>query len=464
MSQAKRGIREALKRKAEETEEYSNSLSEIKSEGWILVNTQRLNKDFHFKLHLPRTVFAKLVEPGLSLTDLFYRFVPQTLLQRIIDDIEPGEWVIESSTNERVVPKLKYMIGVLCAQIFIIGQRGVVEGQDPARLCIEASMGNAAAFFHQNFGDSKERRFPGQHIWKKVNAVFHLSGEYYEDISQKFLSIVENVGEAVAGDEKLFHFTGESLSARLVPSKPGTIGLWMYELCAQLKSGKIFLLHCAKSNASRVLGISEPTIDIVGKWIDAISSTRSRNPLLSIDTYYFNQGVRDLFRERNQRFVASCKASNFLNICNVLSEHVHKKGDLAIVWNEANHEIFVNHFSPAEHLGRKFVSSNAYTKEDRRPSRNDPQHIVGFDLFAAGFNFCDKFNKGLDKTEFPHRRGGHGRKGEKGAEHDFILAVILRNIFTAYNEMHEHAPLPSENSQRCTELAMSLYMTTFDLP
>eukprot|EP01039_Chlorochromonas_danica_P001417 gene1417-1542_t len=58
--------------------------------------------------------------------------------------------------------------------------------------------------------------------------------EYYDQLSQNFQSIVRQVGEFVAGDEKLFEYKGESGDVRKVPNKPARIGLWFYELTGLL--------------------------------------------------------------------------------------------------------------------------------------------------------------------------------------------------------------------------------------
>ena len=47
----------------------------------------------------------------------------------------------------------------------------------------------------------------------------------------------------MSGDEKLFHFTGNSCHIMLVPLKPSRIGLWMYELVTQLGNGLPILIH-----------------------------------------------------------------------------------------------------------------------------------------------------------------------------------------------------------------------------
>ena len=66
---------------------------------------------------------------------------------------------------------------------------------------------------------------------------FLFSATYYNDISANFMGIIRSLGEAVAGDEKLLHFTGNSGYILLVNTKPARIGLWFYQLVACLSMG-----------------------------------------------------------------------------------------------------------------------------------------------------------------------------------------------------------------------------------
>lgn len=76
---------------------------------------------------------------------------------------------------------------------------------------------------------------------------FFISREEETLLSDNFQSIVQHVGEYVCGDEKLFRFTGNSGYIRMCPNKPDRIGLWTYELTAQV--GKIhFRIQSPDSN------------------------------------------------------------------------------------------------------------------------------------------------------------------------------------------------------------------------
>ena len=90
-------------------------------------------------------------------------------------------------------------------------------------------------------------RFPGiagTDIILKFITILQFSSKGLEAlISNHFQSIVQSLGQGVASDEKLFHFTGDSVDVRLVISKPDKIGLWFYELVGALTCGAHYLLY-----------------------------------------------------------------------------------------------------------------------------------------------------------------------------------------------------------------------------
>jgi hypothetical protein len=54
------------------------------------------------------------------------------------------------------------------------------------------------------------------------------------------------------------HFTGNNGDIRLVITKPVTVGLWFYELCAPLSSGGSFLLRTKLHQAEEISSIGVP--------------------------------------------------------------------------------------------------------------------------------------------------------------------------------------------------------------
>lgn len=59
----------------------------IVDDGWKIVNKKNLFKEFYFELILSGQVYAQPQEEALSLLELFNHFLPQNLLQEILDDI-----------------------------------------------------------------------------------------------------------------------------------------------------------------------------------------------------------------------------------------------------------------------------------------------------------------------------------------------------------------------------------------
>ena len=57
----------------------------------------------------------------------------------------------------------------------------------------------------QKVAKSRSKRAKAQKKLKVLN-----SADHYELLSNNFLSLVRTLGEAVSGDEKLLHFTGNS--------------------------------------------------------------------------------------------------------------------------------------------------------------------------------------------------------------------------------------------------------------
>ena len=73
------------------------------------------------------------------------------------------------------------------------------------------------------------------------------------------------------------------------------------------------------------------------------------------------------------------------------------------------------------------------------------------------FEVCDKFNRALHDRQWPHSRGGKGTQGDQGAHHDFLMAIVLKNVFKAWFSVHDLDPRTRSFESLCTELANALY-------
>ena len=91
--------------------------------------------------------------------------------------------------------------------------------------------------------------------------------------------------------------------------------------------------------------------------------------------------------------------------------------------NPTNLNSIVYHWC-RDRVGKKWVMSNACVKSRNRLIGTN---IPLFDLYKITFNVCDKFNRSLHDTVWPHRKSDNKQYGSKGMEHNFMLTSILRN-------------------------------------
>ncbi len=95
-------------------------------------------------------------------------------------------------------------------------------------------------------------------------------------------------------------------------------------------------------------------------------------------------------------------------------------------YNSTNLNSIVYHWCSDDRVGKKWVMSNACVKSR---SRLIGTNIPLFDLYKFTFNVCDKFNRSLYDTFWPHRKGGSRRYGVKGVNitscsHVFCITLL----------------------------------------
>ena len=124
-----------------------------------------------------------------------------------------------------------------------------------------------------------------RHYVDKLLAHFLIDHMYFEYLSENFQSIVRSLGESVAGDEKLFHFTGNTAYIIQVPSKPAKIGFWIYQLAATLGNGLPFMVYMRMMAVQPSLGESAPVHNAVKDWKGVIDKFHMPCVLV-FDSYY----------------------------------------------------------------------------------------------------------------------------------------------------------------------------------
>ena len=75
--------------------------------------------------------------------------------------------------------------------------------------------------------------------------------EEAKKVSENMKNIFKTFGDMISGDEKLFFYTGMSGYVRKVITKPGSIGLWMYQACVPLKCSKPCLVYTRMHDSNK---------------------------------------------------------------------------------------------------------------------------------------------------------------------------------------------------------------------
>ena len=166
------------------------------------------------------------VTNSVTAFDLFTLFLPENLLRQIWDSYPEDHWhqgrdgmILHGEFN------LKAIYVQLAVYLWIMGNpSNVVDERRPLRTHID----EALDFFHSLA--QFDHNTPRTHTIEQLFSKFHISADYFDEISKGFRSAISKIGRNVAGDEKLFHFTGDSAFVRLVLSKPDKVGFWFYEL------------------------------------------------------------------------------------------------------------------------------------------------------------------------------------------------------------------------------------------
>ena len=159
----------------------------------------------------------------------------------------------------------------------------------PLRTDINEARNYFLAIFHND-------QPPNARVLDKLFSHVLISHELFERMSKLFQGLLRNLGTSVSGDEKLFHCTGDSCHIMVVPSKPSRIGLWMYQLVAQLGYSLPFLIiHMRMMAHETVRGERAPEHGVVRAWRDVIVSFS--RCILVFDSYYFSADSVNVLEE-----------------------------------------------------------------------------------------------------------------------------------------------------------------------
>ena len=195
------------------------------------------NDDIVYPSVAPELAFPllNLRKPVLAL-DIFLSFIDSKLIQKIWDhglqqDSLYWTYAKGKPKDNRTIGEgkcdLQTIYAFLAYQLRIIGLQNKPSESNPTVEPLQNSYREARNHFgNMLFGERFNASetcigLPGIKICKHLNGHFLINHLFYDDLSVNFRKVIKCFGEFVAGDEKLFRFTGMGEHLRQVLSKPG---------------------------------------------------------------------------------------------------------------------------------------------------------------------------------------------------------------------------------------------------
>lgn len=271
------------------------------------------------------------------------------------------------------------------------------------------------------------------------------------------------MGEALAGDEKLFHFTGRCQHLKLVPAKKSRVGIWVFEGAIMLENNTPLLIYIKAA-------ITEPeplTVDrIVREWSNIIDEKHGKETtLLAFDTYYFSAATREQQNQLGGRYVCACTEPKVSTLAKALA-HVKKPGEWSGIYSSVKKECIIKYYDPNPDINIKYAYSNCVVKTARK-EKGTKQRVTDvpiYDDIKAHFAGCDLFNKQLINHTWPFRHTGRRSPGWRAQEHNFALSSILQNCINIYSYVNQKEAGAESYQNWCCELADELYQHALDMP
>lgn len=382
---------------------------------------------------------------------IFLKIVDEEVVQTVMKSISPEDLILENKPGRDIVLFPGMIYEVLAFTIRIIGLQNRPlwnrKNSRPLREAVE----EASTHFQEKFPNWAPL---GVKKVLRLIACAFISKEMYAMLSTKFQNIVTNVGEYVSGDEKLFHFTGNSGDIRLVPSKPDRVGLWFYEMCMPLRNGKSYLLYMKLHSTDKAYGETIPVMTIVQDWANIVKSKGKPNTLLVFDSYYLDGAGRKHLHDENVKYVGAITKERFGALFDKVKDKIQRPGDWYGLHNPQSKESVVYCWDQDINIGKKLVISNAMKLTD---SLRSSMIVPIIDLYKITFKACDVYNKNLHDRTWPHRHGGRKRSGDFGLIHNFALSCILQNVFNSYCEICDIDMSTLDFETFCIELSDSIY-------
>jgi hypothetical protein len=395
---------------------------------------------------------------NVSFGSLFLTIVDHHLLQDILSRLPPNALLIRRSPPYVFKPSLKHLYLTLAISIRIIGLQNRPLKNRPHHRPLREAIKEALSHFSEIKPEAKSL---GITLLEKLVSLPLFTAPIYEHLSLNFQKLVYQLGDSVAGDEKLFHFTGNSGDVRLVPNKPARIGLWFYQLCVQLPDGSSFLLWTRLHHSNGLLGESMPTTTIIEAWADVVKRLGNADTLLTMDSYYLTADGKDILHRMGVKYLAAVTSVRFKSFHDYLSSKVTVQGQWAAIHNPTTSVTVLYNWSSNESIGKKMIMSNAFKIT---PSPQVNYNIPLFEHYKQSFRACDRFNEKLHDRSWPHRKGGFCKLGDLGTQHNYMLSSILQNTFNCYRNCAGRRVENQSFQDCCERLSDEIFMYSSSLP
>lgn len=295
---------------------------------------------------------------------------------------------------------------------------------------------------------------------KSCLAHFLITSQFSDHLCINFTKIIRDLGEDIAGDEKLLYYSGASGNVRLVLSKPDKLGLWFYELCSNTEYDEPYILDFKLASSEKELGMGESVADIVERWVNVIQRCQpSQVPILGFDTYYFSKASRDVLVANDIPYAGSVSAGKVQPLVKKLEHHVNQSGRWAALYNEDTEELFVMNWPKGESEKRRQLIVK-FLEHDKHHGMND-RYIPGWRLYNDIYSTCDRFNRQIEDRVWPLKHGGHGLEGEQGRQDDFALVCANSNIYTAYGAINKFRLERASYKDFWIQASDDLYVNSF---
>jgi len=321
---------------------------------------------------------------------------------------------------------------VFVAYIYIVGKCSMaIEVRNNGRFKHD-KIAQAVSHYKSKHPNVDTKLLTGYQSIETLIARVLLTMDYSDQISKNFRSILHSVGQHAAGDENLFHFTGDFDLIRLVVSKPGKVGLWFYQLACKLKVRDEELPYMMDTLVHHNHAGAVHVIDIVKRWRECIKEVERKSSnvgdpsaWLVFDSYYTMSKVRDYLIEKTQKFIGSVENDRFpLETAMIHRLHTADKiGEWRSIYNHETSEVFTYHYDTQKDVGKKYCISHGLVRAVDKPTVKDCSgQIPAYSHYNNMFEICDNFNRALHDRSWPHPRGGRGTSGDMGRHDDFLMA------------------------------------------